>query len=1162
MSDGNEIKTTMTLDQQQFLREMQKQVASIAKSSRAFVEFKQEAQRAGQGVKGAMDQGLASVKNMAMGLTGVTSVLAGVQKAVQLVIADFEKGNRRAVEAIDSTRTPANAYRKLFANAPPERRDQLMQEVAQISQKTGARFEQVAPVLGGAYSSLANLDPKYAGEAASVALRWFPDDPQAAEEIASRSLGLMSSEKQQGREVNPEQIIGSLFEMMQASMIRSAEQTFKSGMPGVAALAQSGMSVRKAEGFFAGMTNLNQDLTGERTKSTLQNLPSGMRTFSPETDQHRRERIREQYLEALDVVDTRPKRRDELVRQLDDRHITDPEQLAPVAAGMLRQQAELYAPGSDKRRRLEEKTALVEKAGTHLRGRDPQGQDLDVPVAQYREFQNAGDIEDKLRVAGKHRELGQSLLSHLSINATSEEALTKLIEGDKARWAVIDAAIEKIHDADERSAARLRAELAKLESNRLIIMSGAQRRLEQAVQKVELASTLDQQFGLAKKTVEAMHAKNPTGVVSQWIDTSLKPIFEQHEAKRDPIGVAVPKLQAELQRIEKELTEGRLIFPPAEGAFSGPKPLRFEQLQGQEREQREYQRDFTRSLIEMLESNKAEMAPQPQPVKIEPVQQAPQPVKIERGQPQPVPVGQKVGKLITSPIKQRLRPDLDFLTVDTDDTIARQMALAQQPKPVALSERETRSADFISEGHDYGQLVREHQEDEEFRRQRAEEHDAHQLREHERLVAWPREPAASQWFVEPVPVQRPEQPSTPQQRIAVPQHQAIVAIHPQLRTPQERIREDVIDRAMETAESAGLKNVTRVGLEQSAEQWGEDTTGFAKHIAGFFSHQADQRHDAAREAEINVDPNTGEGTPFVDPSVDRLYRAAGQIEDAPIRELQRTDSQRQTIDLLAKAKWATTVAAVPRVPVPPEPEPVRQLFPAPSPVESLPLPQSVLALFGKSGDELPDVMPAETLQTSVVRLPRPAITPKPYKPSDPERTAKAWAAVEASHQPRAEKPIPVKKPFVPSDPERFVKATAAVEQSRVKQRLTSAERREGLNQPLMAAFQGDVVGKPVAANPVEINPAFEIVTRSARPPAPGDYSREQGRQAMREADQARPSQVVDTKPVVNAIERQTTILEQLLKATQANQQQPRPSGTSSNAGRERTTTRPAAALAK
>lgn len=991
---SNEIKTTMTLDQQSMLRELQRQNVALLKNADAFMEVAKAGLKSGQAVKTGMALSEGSIVKLGASVAGFGTLAQGITTAVQsslrLVAAEHEKLNQRANEALVSVRTPANAYRKLYANAPPERRDQLQQEVEQISQKTGARFETVAPVLGGAYSSLANLDPKYAGEATSIALRWFPDDPQAAEEIASRSLGLMSAEKQQGREVNPEQIIGSLFEMMQASMIRSAEQTFKSGMPGVAALAQSGMSVRKAEGFFAGMTNLNQDLTGERTKSTLQNLPSGMRTFSPETDQHRRERIRAEYLEALDVVDTRPKRRDELVRQLDDRHITDPEQLAPVAAGMLRQQAELYSPGSDKRRRLEEKTALVEKSGTHLLGRDPQGQDVHVPVAQYREFQKAADIEEKLRVAGKHRELGQSLLSHLSINATSEEALTRLIEGDKARWSVIDAAQDKIHDADHRSAARLRSELAKLEGNRLIVMSGAQRRLEQSVQKVELKSPLDQGYGLAKQTMESAQKKLPTGVIRNWIETTGMPIVNEAKAQDDPYAVMIPRLEAELQRFEADLAEGK-----PDGLQSGPKAKVFGlpvhgplvPYQGDERSQREAHIEFIRELIGNLRRTKAEMTPKdgvvapvddrvrremnpPNPVKVPP-QSGPGPVRAIAPQDrfrgargvEVIERPREVG-LITQPIKQRLRPDIDFALADTGGDIARQMQVARRPAADETRDLESEDDEWLTPADQQRKRaairLREQREDDEFRQQRSQEEDVAVQGDHQRLVTqeqWRQHDAMMpevvqrvQQMPEPIAAQMPRefqqaqgaadsyfealladpeavmradaemaaqwQPEGVQfdpSRDVLAEQSALVS----RRTPQERIRGDVIDRALTTAESEKIPGVSREGLQKTAEQWGDDTTGFAGFVSSHFRDIATQRGEQQEPIIERVplpDGSFEETETFErDPSVGRLMKAANEIYDAPIRELKRTPQAMVKLDMEQQAAAVQRVAVQPSV---------------------------------------------------------------------------------------------------------------------------------------------------------------------------------------------------------------------------------------------------------
>ncbi len=231
------------------------------------------------------------------------------------------------------------------------------------------------------------------------------------------------------------------------------------------------------------------------------------------------------------------------------------------------------------------------------------------------------------------------------------------------------------------------------------------------------------------------------------------------------------------------------------------------------------------------------------------------------------PPGQQVS-LITSPIQQRRRPDIDMLTADTGGVV-RQMMASQRALPVIETAQPLRSA-------------------------------------------------------------------------------------------KERIREDVIERALDLAEANNVKGISREGLEESAAQWGDDTEGFSKKVRDFFYGHAERRREEARGGEVDVDPHTGRGTPFKDPSVDRLFRGGGQIEDATYRESQRSPNERRTRDILGGANPAP---------------PANSLNPLAESLKTIAsLQRDLLNAFNRGPDTTKKVAPTEV----VVKLPPPIQRPN-YK---------------------------------------------------------------------------------------------------------------------------------------------------------------------------------------
>jgi hypothetical protein len=113
----------------------------------------------------------------------------------------------------------------------------------------------------------------------------------------------------------------------------------------------------------------------------------------------------------------------------------------------------------------------------------------------------------------------------------------------------------------------------------------------------------------------------------------------------------------------------------------------------------------------------------------------------------------------------------------------------------------------------------------------------------------------------------------------------------------------IIERELASADENNLKNVSREGLTQSAAEFGDNTQGFAEHVAGFFRQQAASRREESaittykdnrtepeqpglmtqlsgwalgRTPPEVVQPTLG--TSEVDPSADRLEKTANDIQ--------------------------------------------------------------------------------------------------------------------------------------------------------------------------------------------------------------------------------------------------------------------------------------------
>jgi hypothetical protein len=570
MADGNQIQTTMTMDQAQFMREMAKQVTVIAKSARAFVEMKEAAKSVGPEAQSAFSAGVDGARDLAMNLTGVTGAVSVLLKGLQLVKAEWQNIKEVQDASRAALAAPAVEARKLKFNFNPDQTmgiEDIEPTAMEIANRTETPVEQILSAWQNASSGKGSLTNAQAVPFVESAFRMYPADSESAKPITDAALDLAKIQQSRGKTLDPDAVMGWLGRVQVAMRTTSMADTAKVVSPVTAAGQSSGDTPQYLATFLSALTQRMGAGSHEQAATSLGGFLQRLQKFESESDPSRVQRMSGYVHDVMGTIDL-PGKHDakkkleikERLGLITEQNSKDPEAFAAAVQGLIDDVKKTVGQQSIYAKRLTTASERIQKARTTLVDKNEHGNEIELPVAAVEKFRAAKSTDERKKTIQEFPVLLEALMPELKskMNVLARPHIEAFLFDKPEMMAEVKAAAAQIPDITPELAQEHQQKIAVVNRGRFEPVESARRQQAVTKQRAELATTFDQRESQARQSLE--EGLKTAGVpdwkqtligMAQSLDkaTSIGPFNSPELPERFAIAAAT----LELQSIEKQL---------------------------------------------------------------------------------------------------------------------------------------------------------------------------------------------------------------------------------------------------------------------------------------------------------------------------------------------------------------------------------------------------------------------------------------------------------------------------------------------------------------------------------------------------------------------------------------------------------------------------------
>jgi len=273
---SNTVKLTQTVDDRDMVESLRRTVGMLDKMERKLDSTGKKGQKAGADTKSGFEGALGTLSKFGSAITGVGTLVQGVQKLGQALLDEYESIKQARGEAHNVQMSVAQAKREAMANVGAEHNARMTATVLGISLKTGATQEDVYKVVGGAASFRGNLSIDDAFAASEVAARI---DNSSADAMKPMAEGILTVQKVAGG--STEDNAGFQMRMKAAATMSSNKDFAENIATATADMVRMENSVEDSGAFLAYLTHASGDSTGKSTRTAALQLAKQLQLAAP-----------------------------------------------------------------------------------------------------------------------------------------------------------------------------------------------------------------------------------------------------------------------------------------------------------------------------------------------------------------------------------------------------------------------------------------------------------------------------------------------------------------------------------------------------------------------------------------------------------------------------------------------------------------------------------------------------------------------------------------------------------------------------------------------------------------------------------------------------------------------------------------------------------------
>lgn len=259
---ANDVVIRLAGKEADLIKAFQRTEREMDKILRRLGDVEGKSRQAGRANRSLFGDGARGALQFATAMTGVGSVMSGVNKAIQQVRAEYQNLIEVQQTAADRNIALARSQRAALENLG-EGADltfaQVQERVRGISGRTGVLQAPLFEAAGATFSARGALPASQAIEAVEAAAELAPTEPEALSTIAGAALDL----KKKQPEADLRSILGFFAQAKGAARIESTQQFAQFGGNAINALQDFGDTAEQAAEVFAAMTQGIGDFTGQ-----------------------------------------------------------------------------------------------------------------------------------------------------------------------------------------------------------------------------------------------------------------------------------------------------------------------------------------------------------------------------------------------------------------------------------------------------------------------------------------------------------------------------------------------------------------------------------------------------------------------------------------------------------------------------------------------------------------------------------------------------------------------------------------------------------------------------------------------------------------------------------------------------------------------------------
>lgn len=271
MGTQEKVEWKFSADTQEVLRAWQAMVAGQESVIKKLDQMGKTGKQSGD----SMTEGLLKA---AVAMTGIGSAASIAQMGIRLVTNEYQRMLDTQKKIAELQNNEAGARRALMFNlaaTPAAEREKYAAGLEQVARETGMSRSVIFNAGSEAGSARGNLSLDDSLEAVRLAARARPDDPET---MTAMAKGLLDMSHVTGTN-DPKQNFGFLLGALDPARIENPVRFGMNIIPAMTASKEFGNSAQQSRAMAAAISSQLVDLTGEKTKTAMIQLDSGLAEF-------------------------------------------------------------------------------------------------------------------------------------------------------------------------------------------------------------------------------------------------------------------------------------------------------------------------------------------------------------------------------------------------------------------------------------------------------------------------------------------------------------------------------------------------------------------------------------------------------------------------------------------------------------------------------------------------------------------------------------------------------------------------------------------------------------------------------------------------------------------------------------------------------------------